>query len=192
MVGRALDQLGHIQTLADVLRYLGAGHVFVAQLVEELVVHLVEVEAHFFEDRLRVRVVDRMLAALDHVAVQLGGVGHVEVAHDHEALRRPVAPAHIGMARCLPKRTRRAVAQMAHEHLAAELEVLLDHLGVVRVEVVLLAQAVEVLLRVEEDFLQRIALHRALAETGRAHPAACAACSSRCPRRPGRDSAPSS
>ena len=118
--------------------------------------HFIEVKADLLQHGLSIRIVNRMLTTLDHVAVQLRGVGHVEVSHHHEALRGPVATPHVGVTGGFSKGTRGSVSQVAHEHLTAELEVLLDDLGIFGIEVVLFAEAIKVPFGIQEDFLQGV------------------------------------
>ena len=62
---------------------------------------LIEMEADFLKHRLRVGAENRMLSAVDKRLVQLRRIGHVEIAHDHERARRPVAAAQVRMAGAL-------------------------------------------------------------------------------------------
>ena len=91
-------------------------------------VQLIQMKPNLLQHRLRVRPVNRMLPPLNHDAMQLPGVRHVEVPHHHQTLRRPVAPPHVGMTSPLAKRPGRPIPQMPHQNLPAVIKKLPHHL----------------------------------------------------------------
>ena len=138
------------------LRDLGSGDALVAELVVEVRVRLIEMVADFLKHRLRIGAEDRVLAALDERFVELGGIGHVEIPHDHEGARRPVAAAEVGMAGAFIELAAGAVAQVPHEDLAAEIKVLLDAIGAVLVQLALAVHLEEGFHLLAENLCQRV------------------------------------
>ncbi|NIP92392.1 MAG: hypothetical protein GWO24_02515, partial [Akkermansiaceae bacterium] len=98
-----------------------------------------------------------MLTALDQLLVQLRGVGHVEVAHHHQGAGRPVAAAEVGMAGTGVELPGSSVAQVADQNLPREVELLLQHFGVVQVHHAFARHLVDTAQLVAEETCQGIA-----------------------------------
>ena len=94
----------------------------------------VQMVADFFQDGLRVRAEDGMLAAFNHALVEFRRVGHVEVAQHHQRARGPVGAAQVGMAGAFVKEAGGAVAQMPHQDFTAVVEVVLDVFRIFQVD----------------------------------------------------------
>ena len=108
-----------------------------------------------------------MLSALDELAVELAGVGHVKVPHHHQGTRRPVAAAQVGMARAGIEFARGAVAQVADENFTTEVEVLLHARGQLRIQLFFANQFIEPLDFIAEQTRQRVFLGIAATENVR-------------------------
>ena len=129
----------------------------------EIRVCLVEVVADFLKHRLGVGAEHRMLAALDQLLIEFGGVGHVEIPHDHEGARRPVAAAQVGVAGAFVELAARPVSKVPHQDLAAEIEDVLDAVGVVFVEDAFAVHLEERLHFLAENLRERVRLNAAAA-----------------------------
>src|SRR5208283_237598 len=121
-LGGAGEDARRVQVLADALGELFARKPPLSQEVEDVLVLLVQKEADFLEDGLRVGREDRMLPHCDQAFVQLPGVREVEVAAKGEIARGPGAAAKERMAGAQIVPAARAVAQVPEEQLAAEIE----------------------------------------------------------------------
>ena len=110
----------------------GAFQALVFERLEEAVVFFVEPEADLLEDGLRVGRVDDVRAALRERGVELGGVREVEVAGDEQVAGRPDGLTRVGVAGDRVEVAGGAVAEVAEQELAAEVEVTLHRLGELR------------------------------------------------------------
>ena len=91
---------------------------------------LIELEADFFQHALGICTEDGMLTALHHDAVELAGIGEIEIPHHHETPRRPGAAAQVGMQTGLTESARGAVAEVADIDLSSQFEFPLDGLRI--------------------------------------------------------------
>ena len=161
---RTFEDAGQIEIHADMVGHLIAGHAVVAQIAVEIDVLLIEVVADFFEHGLGVRRVNRMLAHRGQRGIELRRIGQREIAAEREIPRGPGAAAKVRMTGRRIVITARAIAQVAHEQLAAEIERLVHRVrkfGMNRAGgdmiIILLEQRLE-------DPVQRIGLNAPLAK----------------------------
>ena len=118
--------------LGDLRLHGGAFQALVLERLEQAVVFFVEPEADLLEDGLRVGRVDDVRAALRERGVELGGVREVEVAGDEQVAGRPDGLTRVGVAGDRVEVAGGAVAEVAEQELAAEVEVTLHRLGELR------------------------------------------------------------
>ncbi len=162
--GGAGDDAAEVEAFADLVGDVLALQALLAEAAVDVVVLLIEEEADFLQQGLRVGREDRVLAHADERLVQLLGVGHVEVAAEREVARRPGRTAEIRVTRGDVVTARGAVAQVADEQLASEIEVFFDRVGELGVD---LAGGLLLFVLGEqdlEDFVERVGLHAALAK----------------------------
>ena len=112
--------------LGDFGLHRGALESLVLEGFEEAVVFFVQPEADFLEDRLRVGRVDDVRTALRERRVELAGVRQVEIAGDEEVAGRPDGLAGVRVAGDRVEVARGAVAEVAEEEFAAEVEMSLN------------------------------------------------------------------
>ena len=95
--GFAKDACG-VQSCTDALRDFTAGDALIPHCAVEVVVHLVELVADGFEQRLCVSIENGMLAIIDQLFIELKVVRNVEIPSEHQAAGGPTTGPQIGMA----------------------------------------------------------------------------------------------
>ena len=164
VLGGAGDDAGNVKILADAVREFGTRETARAERPVEVLVLLVEVKADPLEQRLGVGGKDGVLADGDEAVVQLPRVRHVEVPRQHQVAGRPGTAAEKRMAGAQIVAARGAIAQMAEQQLAAEVEVPLDRLGELRVDRALAHLFRVPVQQILEDAVEGIGLDVAFAE----------------------------
>jgi len=132
VLGGAAQDVADVHVLGDLRLHGGAFQALVLERLEQPVMLLVEPEADLLEDGLGVGRIDDVRAALRERGVELAGVGEVEVAGDEQVAGRPDGLARVRVAGDRVEAAGGAVAQVAEQELAAEVEVALHRLGELR------------------------------------------------------------
>ena len=111
---------------------------------------LIEFESDLLQNRLSVRIENRMLSHRNEPVIQLTRVGHVEIASHHQVLGRPVVLPEKGMTRAFAVSTGSPVTEMSDIQLPAKVKMMLDGCGLALVN--------------HTDFLQRVVLSEGFLE----------------------------
>ena len=98
VLGGFAQDVPDVHVLGDLGLHRAAFETLVFERLEEAIMLLVEPEADFLEDGLRVGRVDDVRAALGERGVELVGVGEVEITGDEQVAGRPDGLAGVGVA----------------------------------------------------------------------------------------------
>ena len=126
VLGGFAQDVPDVHVLGDLGLHRAAFETLVFERLEEAIMLLVEPEADFLEDGLRVGRVDDVRAALGERGVELVGVGEVEITGDEQVAGRPDGLAGVGVAGDRVEIARGAVPEVAEEEFAAEVEMSLN------------------------------------------------------------------
>lgn len=146
-----MDDFLNVETGGDGVGNFRARHAAVTQSAVKVRVGFIQMVADFFQNGLRVRAEDGMLAAFNHALVEFRRIGHVEVAQHHQRARGPVGAAQVGMAGAFVKEAGGAVAQMPHQDFSAVVKVVFDVFRIFQVDLAAADFLVELLDLAVED-----------------------------------------
>ena len=162
LLRRPPDHARHVEVLADAPREFLAREIPRAQEPIDVLVLLIEVESDFFQNRLRIRGVDRVLTHRGERLVELGRIGQIKIPAQRQVARRPRRAPKKRVTRAEAVAAAGAVAQMPHQRLAPKIEMLFHRVGEFRVDHAALEPLVILAEQRLENLVERIALHAPL------------------------------